>query len=42
VVSRYGVHVALGACAAVLAFGAIYLHTCAPETRHLKLDAADA
>jgi putative MFS transporter len=40
VVARYGVHVALGACAAVLAFGALVLHAWAPETRHSKLDAA--
>jgi putative MFS transporter len=38
VVSRYGVHVALGACVAVLAFGGLVCHAWAPETRHCKLD----
>ena len=38
VVSRYGVHVALGACVAVLAFGGVVCHAWAPETRHCKLD----
>lgn len=41
VVSRYGVHIALGSCAAVLAFGALYLQALAPETRHMTLEAAD-
>ena len=38
VVSRYGVHVALGACVAVLAFGGLVCHLWAPETRHCRLD----
>jgi len=38
VVSRYGVHVALGACVAVLAFGGVVCHAWAPETRHCQLD----
>ncbi len=38
VVSRYGVHVALGACVAVLAFGGLVCQVWAPETRHSKLD----
>lgn len=40
VMSRYGVQTALGACAAVLAFGGLLCHAWAPETRHLPLDAA--
>jgi putative MFS transporter len=38
VVSHYGVQVALGACAAVLAFGATVLYALAPETRGRRLD----
>jgi len=38
VVSRHGVHVALGACVAVLAFGGLVCHAWAPETRHCTLD----
>jgi putative MFS transporter len=38
VVSRYGVHVALGACVAVLAFGGLVCHAWAPETRDCQLD----
>ncbi len=38
VVSRYGVHLALGTCVAVLAFGGLVCHLWAPETRHIKLD----
>lgn len=38
VVGRYGVHVALGACVAVLAFGGLVCHLWAPETRHCRLD----
>jgi MFS transporter, putative metabolite transport protein len=38
VVSRYGVHVALGACVAVLACGGLICQLWAPETRHCRLD----
>jgi MFS transporter, putative metabolite transport protein len=38
VVSRFGVHMALGACVGVLAFGGLICHAWAPETRHCKLD----
>jgi MFS transporter, putative metabolite transport protein len=38
VVSHYGVHVALGACFAVLACGGLVCYAWAPETRHCKLD----
>jgi putative MFS transporter len=39
VVSGYGVHAALGACVAVLAFGGVACHALAPETRNCALDA---
>lgn len=42
VVDRWGVHVALGACAAVLFFGAVLMLAWAPETRHARLDATVA
>lgn len=38
VVARYGVHAALGACVAVLAFGGVACYLWAPETRHVRLD----
>lgn len=40
-VSHYGVQAALGACAAVLAFGATVLYALAPETRGRRLDAVE-
>lgn len=41
VVVTYGVHVALVACAAVLAIGAIICQVWAPETRNLRLENLD-
>jgi putative MFS transporter len=41
VVSRYGVHAALGACVAVLALGGLVCHVWAPETRHCRLDTVE-
>jgi putative MFS transporter len=41
IVSRHGVHVALGACVAVLAFGGLVCHLWAPETRHCRLDTVE-
>jgi putative MFS transporter len=39
VVANYGVHAALGACVAVLAFGGVACYLWAPETRHARLSA---
>lgn len=41
VVAAYGVRTALGACVAVLAFGALVCHRWAPETRFLRLGALE-
>jgi len=41
IVATAGIHVALGACVAVLAIGAIICQRWAPETRHLHLGALD-
>jgi putative MFS transporter len=41
VVSAYGVRIALGACVAVLAVGAIICQRWAPETRHVRLNTLD-
>jgi MFS transporter, putative metabolite transport protein len=38
VVSSHGVHTALGACVAVLAFGGLACYVWAPETRNCALD----
>lgn len=40
-VSHFGVQTALGACVAVLAFGATVLYALAPETRGRRLDAVE-
>jgi putative MFS transporter len=37
IITHHGVHVALGACAAVLVFGGLVCHWWAPETRHMRL-----
>lgn len=39
VVAEFGVHAALGACVAVLAFGGVACYLWAPETRHVRLGA---
>lgn len=39
VVAEFGVHAALGACVAVLAFGGVACYLWAPETRHAPLSA---
>jgi putative MFS transporter len=41
VVAGYGVRSALGACVAVLAFGAVVCQRWAPETKHVRLDTFD-
>jgi putative MFS transporter len=41
IVESYGVRIALNACVAVLAMGAIVCHRWAPETRYLPLTALD-
>ena len=41
VVAGYGVRTALGACVAVLAFGAAICHRWAPETKHVRLGTFD-
>ena len=42
VVNSFGVQVALGACAIVLAGGAVFLHAYAPETRGCSIETAPA
>lgn len=41
VMAAYGARMALGACVAVLAVGALVCYRWAPETRHLGLGALD-
>jgi putative MFS transporter len=41
VVAEFGVRIALGACVAVLAIGAVVCQIWAPETRHVRLEMLD-